>query len=136
MPAYNFQARFAPLVRSGAKTNTIRGREALVGSTAYLYTGQRTKACECLGQGVIKSCLPVRLGWRNGCPFVALRSKRLTSALVQELAVSEGFADGREMVQWFQTTYSKDIKPEAHEEVEVYAGFLISWTPNKQGAAA
>jgi hypothetical protein len=136
MPAYNFQARFAPLVRSGAKTNTIRGREAQVGSTAYLYTGQRTKACECLGQGEIKSCLPVRLGWRNGCPFVALRSKRLTASLVQELAVSEGFVDGREMVQWFQTTYKNEIKPNAAEEFEVYAGFLISWTPTKQGAAA
>jgi hypothetical protein len=135
MPAYDFKARFAPLVRSGAKTNTIRSREAAVGGTAYLYTGQRTKVCECLGQGVIKSCLPVRLGWRNGCPIVTLRSKRLTAVLVQELAVSEGFADGREMVQWFQDTYNKGTKPEAAEEVEVYAGFLISWTPSKQGVA-
>ena len=136
MPAYNFQARFAPLVRSGAKTNTIRGREAKVGGTAYLYTGQRTKACECLGQGEIKSCLPVRLGWSNDeFPFVALRSERLTDASVQELAVSEGFADGREMVQWFMSTY-KQSQPTAKDEVEVYAGFLISWTPTKQGATA
>lgn len=55
MPGYNFQARFAPKVLGGTKATTIRGRAATVGSTAYLFTGQRTSACARLGQGEIIS---------------------------------------------------------------------------------
>lgn len=47
MVAYNFQARFAPLVESGRKTITIRTRgtarrHARPGDRVQLYTGHRT----------------------------------------------------------------------------------------------
>ena len=49
MPAYTFQSRFAPLVASGEKRQTIRAigkrRHAAVGDRIQLYTGMRTKAC-------------------------------------------------------------------------------------------
>lgn len=129
MPGFNFQARFAPLVRSGAKTNTIRGREVAVGSIAYLFTGQRTSKCERLGTHFISSCLPIELGIRNGCPSVHLRGKRLTQTVIQELAVSEGFADSREMILWFQSTYKQSV-PNG-EGTTVYTGYLISWAPSQ-----
>lgn len=125
MPGFNFQARFAPQVRSGAKTSTIRGREVVVGSIAHLFTGQRTSKCERLGSHTITSCLPIELGVRNGNPVVQLRGKRLTQALVQELAVAEGFADSWEMIRWFQSTYKQSL-PNG-EGVTVYTGYLISW---------
>jgi hypothetical protein len=129
MPGYNFQARFAPLVRSGLKRTTIRGRDAQVGTTAYLFTGQRTSSCQRLGKAPITSCLQIQLGWRNGCPHVQLKGKRLTAALVQELAVAEGFVDGREMVSWFESTYKKAPIVLGDGERIVYAGYLIGWTP-------
>lgn len=49
MVAYNFQARFAGAVESGAKHVTIREigkrRHVRVGERVQLYTGQRTRAC-------------------------------------------------------------------------------------------
>ncbi len=50
MPSLNFQARFAPLVESGEKRQTIRayrkdGRDPKRGDKLYLFTGMRTKAC-------------------------------------------------------------------------------------------
>ena len=52
MPALNFQKRFADLVESGEKCQTIRkcskdGRDPKVGDTLYLYTGQRPKEKHC-----------------------------------------------------------------------------------------
>ena len=52
MVAYNFKARFAPLVASGAKTQTIRpprsakSPHAHPGDVLQLYTGLRTKAAK------------------------------------------------------------------------------------------
>ncbi|MEO8121681.1 MAG: hypothetical protein ABI606_20450 [Rhodoferax sp.] len=129
MPAYNFQNRFAPLVRSGSKKTTIRGREARIGSTAYLFTGMRTKACQRLGQSEIINCTPIKLGWRdNGCPRVQFRSQQLNTEQIAELAQGEGFSSAREMVSWFEKTY-KQITHTNDGGADVYAGFLIDWIP-------
>lgn len=127
MPGYNFKARFAPAVMSGVKLTTIRGRPAKVGSVAYLFTGQRTKACKRLGQGEIVSCLPVRLGWTDGgTPRVQLSGKWLNAALIDELAQGEGFASSREMLSWFEATYGlPNLTPDGG--ADVYEGFLIQW---------
>lgn len=54
MPSFNFQASFAAAVESGQKTQTIRKTcRAKVGDAAYLYTGQRTKQCRKLGEGIV-----------------------------------------------------------------------------------
>jgi hypothetical protein len=127
VPAYNFQARFAPAVMSGIKNTTIRGRAAKVGGVAYLFTGMRTKACERLGRGEIVSCLPVKPGWTDGnTPRVQLSGKRLNVALIDELAQREGFTSSREMVDWFEATYGpRNLTPDGG--ADVYAGFLIKW---------
>lgn len=51
MPAYNFQARFAPAVEAGRKLHTVRrrrNRETRAGERLKLYTGMRTKTCRLL----------------------------------------------------------------------------------------
>ena len=137
MPSYNFQSRFAPLVESGEKRNTIRGRAAKVGQTAYLFTGQRTRACRSLGQGLIHSCEPITLGWRaHGYhPTVRIDTLQLDAPRMQELAVSEGFKDAREMVTWFEITY-KQLRALDDGTHAVFSGFLIRWEPLGKEASA
>lgn len=127
MPAYNFQARFVPAVMSGAKVCTIRRREAKVGSVAYLFTGMRTKSCERLGRGEIVDCRPITLGYQqNGMPRAMLGRQKMTQKDLLELAVSDGFSSAREMVTWFESTYSS-IGFVADSGRDIFCGFLISW---------
>lgn len=49
MGAYGFKLQFAPFVRDGLKTHTIRGKRKnpdKPGSTFYGFTGMRTRHCE------------------------------------------------------------------------------------------
>ena len=121
MPAYNFQARFAPLVRAGLKKTTIRGRDAKVGSTAYLFTGQRTRACVRLGQAKISVVLPIEIG-RHACgePYASLGSVaplHLVHDGLDALARNDGFQDGNEMADWFAAQYGLP-----------YKGYIIEWS--------
>ena len=137
MPSYNFQSRFAPLVESGEKRNTIRGRAAKVGQTAYLFTGQRTRACRSLGQGLIHSCEPITLGWleHNYHPIVRINTLQLNGPRIHKLALLEGFTDAREMVWWFEITYQRR-RPLDDGSHEVFSGFLIRWEPLAKEASA
>jgi hypothetical protein len=56
MPAFSFQKQFVPLVESGAKTHTIRGKRKnppKPGEPFYGYYGMRTKQCRKLIQSTI-----------------------------------------------------------------------------------
>ena len=126
MPAYNFQARFAPAVRSGAKPSTIRRREAKVGSAAYLFTGMRTKKCERLGRGEIVHCKPINLGYQqNGMPRARLGGRNMTQKELFELGALDGFTSAREMLTWFEVTYkSLEFATDGGREVFM-AGHLV-----------
>jgi hypothetical protein len=127
MPAYNFQTRFAPLVMSGKKQNTIRGREAKIGSLAYLFTGMRTKKCQRLGRGEIVSCTPISLGYRNnGIGRIKLRSRQINMHDALQLAYADGFATLSEMIDWFAITYMQN-EATGDGGFDVYHGFLITW---------
>lgn len=125
MPAYNFMPRFAVLVETGAKTQTIRktDRRAKPGDIAFLYTGQRTKHCRLLGKGVIKHVQPVELGRRrNGLPYARLPMPKgqvfeLMTDSLDALARADGFADGDKMVRWFDSKYGLP-----------FHGFVHAWT--------
>jgi hypothetical protein len=55
MPAINFSRRFAEMVSSGEKRQTIRKagkRKITPGDRLVFYTGQRTAACRKLGEAV------------------------------------------------------------------------------------
>ena len=134
MPAYNFQDRFATLVETGKKLTTIRGREALIGSTAYLFTGMRTKECRRLGAGRIVECVPISVGYQqNGIPCVMLASRSLTLDDAEQLALDDGFVDAFEMMDWFSETYKNGGDKLGCEEV-VFSGFLIKWELDRAAA--
>ena len=134
MPAYNFQARFAASVSDGTKPHTIRERAAKVGSTAYLFTGMRTKACKRLGQGTITACTPIEVGNHNGSPKCKLKGRFITSKAFETLALADGFASTREMLNWFTSTYGHP----SNQNVEwqpYFTGHLIEWRLEKRDAS-
>lgn len=127
MPAYNFQKRFAPLVESGEKRHTIRQttKGATPGSTAYLYTGQRTASCRKLGEGTITDVLPIEIG-RHACsePYVYITERdgnrrRLSHKQLDSLAKADGFSSGEELAAWFAAQYGLP-----------FTGYLHQWVPS------
>lgn len=57
MVAFNFHKRFAADVKAGRKTHSARQtRRCMPGDKIQLYTGQRTKSCQKLGEAI---CLNV-----------------------------------------------------------------------------
>ena len=139
MPAYNFKPQFAPAVKAGKKLCTIRGRSAVVGTTAYLYTGMRTKACRKLGQGEITDCTAITLGYeKSGAPRLQLsmtyenygNSNEINLLKITQLAQADGFSSPLEMVNFFRDTY-KFSKPAADGGIFVFSGFLITWELNQ-----
>ena len=129
MPAYNFQKQFAPLILSGSKCTTIRGREAKVGSLAYLFTGMRTKACARLGISEIIYCRPITVGRKNnGQANIKLNGQQLSVFDADSIAMSDGFLTAKELVEWFEATYKLPVNRSgcAHD---VFRGFVIEWAP-------
>lgn len=125
MPAYNFQSRFAPLVESGQKRQTIRqtAKGAKLGATAYLFIGQRTPRCRKLGEGTITDVLPIEIG-RHACsePYAIItgndgKPRHLVHYDLDALARDDGFANGYEMAEWFATQYGLP-----------FTGYLHQWT--------
>lgn len=127
MPAYNFKPRFAALVESGQKRQTIRqtARGATRGATAYLYTGQRTSACRKIGEGTITDVLPIEVG-RHACsePYACITERdgkqtHLAHEHLDSLARDDGFANGEEMAEWFAAQYGLP-----------FTGYLHKWVPS------
>lgn len=59
MPAYNFQKQFVPKILDGTKVHTVRRRRkrpTVMGDRLLLYTGMRTKECECIA---VTTCVKV-----------------------------------------------------------------------------
>jgi len=135
MPALNFQKRFAPLVESGEKRQTIRayrkdGRDPKPGDTLYLYTGMRTKKCRKLGEAECKSArriqlldiesgerpLTVTLDSREGWQDRPVAAYVLNPFQRSDVAERDGFADASEMFAWFEKTHGLPFE-----------GLLIRW---------
>ena len=127
MPAINFQPRFADLVESGKKAQTIRKANRFkVGDAVTLYTGQRTKQCRKLGEGVVEEVIPIhlRMGllhvaayFRDGykpktCFTAAYSSYELGNAIAR----ADGFASVHEMAGWFKDQHGLP-----------FGGWLIKW---------
>ena len=124
MPAINFQKRFAPLVESGVKTQTIRpkrkdGRNPHEGDTLYLYVGQRTKGCRKLGEGICTKVLQFIL-FEDG--RVIVDTDDLDVADKDELAIKDGFKDFDEMYDFFSRQYW-----ESEDFGLPFYGLLIEW---------
>lgn len=133
MPAYNFKSQFAPAVEAGQKLCTIRGRAAVVGTTAYLYTGMRTKACRKLGQGTIVHCTGISLGYaQNGVPWARFPKHKMNFLDFTVLAAVDGFSSPRDMVDWFRDQYEhKCVTANEDGGQDVFSGFMITWELDK-----
>ncbi|EKV02364.1 hypothetical protein Lepto7375DRAFT_4592 [Leptolyngbya sp. PCC 7375] len=116
MVAYNFKQQFAPLIRSGAKQQTIRARRknrhAIAGEPVQLYTGMRTKSCIKLidPDPLCRAVLPISI---DGVE-VLIDGTPLMGEELEELAVEDGFNSFKELAEFF--------KPRMPFE-----GVLIAW---------
>ncbi len=117
MPALNFQARFAGLVESGAKRQTIRkrrkdGRDPKPSDTLHFFTAMRTKACRRLGRATCTSVDPVYVGVAGikiGCDWIDVADEDV-------FARADGFASAAELIDWFSRTHGLPFE-----------GLLIRW---------
>lgn len=124
MPALNYHARFAPLVESGEKLQTIRATRKVsivAGDTLYHYTGMRTQACRRLGVSTCKSANQIDIIRRHDQRYVFLQDcpgggqRRLLTIEVVALAQADGFPDVDAFYAWF-------IANTGH-----FTGHLIKW---------
>lgn len=120
MVAINFQARFAELVATGKKKQTIRlsPRGIKPGTELQLYTGQRTKSCRKLGDAVCTRIDEIKLEKDKALlgiyvAFVSINN----SDLFTTLALRDGFSSYSEMYEWFSQRYKRDV----------INGWLIQW---------
>lgn len=123
MPAINFQPRFADMVASGQKRQTIRKTcRVKIGDTVYLYTGQRTKQCRKLGEGVVTAVHSVNLIWNTYLeqPYILVATLPLPLWEIDVFAGNDGFADAREMFDWFGETHGLPFN-----------GWLVKWELKK-----
>ena len=105
MPALNYQERFAPLVESGRKKQTIRAwrkRPFRVGDRLYHYTGMRTKSCRKLLESTCTEAIPIVIDGACVCvndviPLAVYERNKLARA--------DRFKDYDEMEAWFQATH-------------------------------
>lgn len=107
MVAYNFQERFADDVAHGIKKQTIRAKaRCKPGDKLQLYTGQRTKNCRKLGEGVCTSVTPIKITalgiTLDGKPLYAgwARKDDFESDYDCDFAKADGFDDFQDMAEY------------------------------------
>ena len=118
MPAINFEPRFAALVESGRKRQTIRPegkRFYRSGKTLYLYTGQRTRHCRKLGESVCTAVKPITISAEG----VWVDGERLYGSRLEGFAKADGFASSAEFRDFFQRAYDYHTEP--------FYGWVIEW---------
>lgn len=119
MVALNFQKRFAPLVESGQKRQTIRAlrkdgsRPFRHGVNLQLYTAMRTKHCRKLADAVCEMAADICIK-ENGT--VKIDGQTIYDVSAEELARADGFVDRAEMIAWFKETHGLPFR-----------GVLIQW---------
>lgn len=112
MPSFNFQQRFAELVVSGKKRQTIRAlrkdRNPVPGDIAHCFQGLRTSKTIKLGAWPITRSESIRIYLDT--QQVILGCKVLNPFQLHQLACYDGFKDFDEMLSWFRGQYGCDIE--------------------------
>ena len=126
MPALNFQARFAPLVESGKKRQTIRAlrkHPIRAGEQLYLFTGMRTKSCRRLLTAVCTraakisiTATSITIEWPSSVPHCVNRQWESRPSALESFAIADGFRDWSELISWFKATHGLPFQ-----------GHLIEW---------
>lgn len=118
MVAFNFKARFAPLVASWAKKQTVRAtRRAKKGDRLQLFTGLRTSDCRKLIEPDPVCMLVDYVGIRP--EYLTLGNTALHEGDADHFARRDGFANYAEMVAWFKETYGSPY----------FTGYVHVWAP-------
>lgn len=118
MPAFNFQAGFAPAVECGWKVQTIRAKRQnrpRVGQTAHCFTGMRTRRCRRLGAWPIDRVVPVMLTHQG----VWIGDRQMDEKLRDLFAAEDGFASWDQMRDWFDKQHGLPFR-----------GDLVQWKHN------
>lgn len=119
MTALNFSARFAPLVASRTKRQTIRSEKSAarfkIGGLVQLYTGLRTEAARKLVEDDPVVTEIVYVGIRPS--YLTLGGPGYPRIDIDEFARLDGFESYADMLAWFQATYG----------VETFTGRCIRW---------
>lgn len=103
-----FQSRFAPLVKSGAKLQTVRPvpkRMPKVGDAISLreWTGKPYRSPQrVLKESVITRVSPIKMDSECG---ISVDGWLLCHIEEKEFAQADGFKDSTEMIQWFAKTH-------------------------------
>ena len=123
MVALNFQPQFADDVEYGLKRQTLRrNARCKPGDALQFFTGQRTKSCRRLGEGVCTRVIPVRICGTE----MFLDGRRLYSGDARrddvedfdnDFAKRDGFSGFMEMADWFRDRYG----------ALPFDGFVIQW---------
>lgn len=121
MVAYSFKARFAPLIRSGAKTQTVRAerkRHALAGETLQLYTGMRTRSCKLIAKATCVAVSPIRFVFEPQ-PLIFLHGlQHADEATLDHFAQRDGFTGWADLAAF----WAKE-----HPDLTAFSGVLIQW---------
>jgi len=123
-----FQARFAELIRTGQKTQTLRVNVKRSPQPnvhyARCYSGLRTKNCQLLGTWMVKQ-FTRNIYLTETDIFVGefgREDRRMTMEQRNEFAVADGFTDFQEMVKWFLVNH-----PPKHSYPWLVCVDLIRW---------
>ncbi len=126
MPALTFYPRFADLIVSGKKTQTVRARAFRLDAAVHLFTGLRTTSCRRLGKGRVTSVRDVLIDYRRYVPVIKIDGDTLSSKSMEEFARKDGFADLDAFIHFFADHYDLPFR-----------GFVIEWAlVNEEAVAA
>lgn len=123
MVAFNFQSEFADDVGSGVKRQTIRRTaRCKPGDRLQFYTGQRTRECRKLGEGVCTRVRSIRIetaGMTLDGEVVYAGDARRDDVedCDNDFARKDGFPGFLEMAEWFLDRYG----------ALPFEGFVIEW---------
>lgn len=119
MAVLNFQKQFAPDIRSGRKTQTIRRTtRAKSGDTLQLFAGLATKDAERIGTATCAICELVTI-YED---YIAVGYWRVPSGDAEHIANIDGFDNFAVMRDWFRERYGLPFQ-----------GYRIMWTDFKDG---
>jgi len=121
MPSLNFQKQFTPGIlamlnkdyarrtRIKPKTTTIRAKRKRPfhkGDLLYLFSGQRTKNCQRLGKVICRKTEELVIEEKSpGIYKIIINDAILSDEAAQNVALEDGFASFKEMIQWFSKTH-------------------------------
>lgn len=115
MPQFNFQARFADAVESGAKRQTVRvvrKRTPRVGETAHLFTGLRQPGARVLGRHPITDVRPIFIDTFGVVtlaeatdPDAVYHGRQLADERLQPFVEADGFETIEEFLDWIEDAH-------------------------------